>query len=201
MATGDTWAGTSVLATLGGRLLAILLGPCALDARLNVRERRSALLPTVRGGGLVGGRDGQGGGSAGWGAEQGRRFGDDRGEGAGRERGRGRRLEIARGDCHGPGTIELLEDFLEVLECGGGHDIAAKGVLCLCEAKGAGVHAHEPKLGALGGEEGRHLADGGTTNNARHQVDRGRVGDDCRGVLSLGSLWRGVCEHRGGEID
>jgi hypothetical protein len=80
-------------------------------------------------------RRGQGGGSAGRGAEQGCRFGDDRREGAGGERGRGGSLEIARGDCHGPGGVELLQDFLEVLESGGGHDIAAKGVLCLREAK------------------------------------------------------------------
>jgi hypothetical protein len=56
-------------------------------------------------------------------------------------------------------------------------------------------------VSALGAEEGGgHLADGGT-EDAGHEVDRGRVGDDGRRVLSLGSLWHRVREHRSSEID
>ena len=145
-------------------------------------------------------RRGQGGRSAGRSAQQRRRFSDKRGKGAGGERGGWRSLEITRGDCHGPSGVELLEDFLEVLECRGGHDIAAKGILGVGVAK-ASVDAHESEVSAFGAKErGGHLADGGT-NDAGHQVDRGRVGDNDGGVLHLGSMWHGVGEHGGSEID
>jgi hypothetical protein len=113
-------------------------------------------------------RRGQGGGSAGWGAEQGRRSGDNWCKGAGSERGRRGGLEVAGGDGHRRGAaVELFEDFLEVLEAGGGHDIAAKGIQCLRETKSARVYAEEAELSTLGGEEGGgHLADGGTTKDA-----------------------------------